>query len=245
MPSKMDPPHPAGLAHVREGALQQFSPTAQEPTAPRAANPPPVAIHRIAGLRPALPAPTAPVRLRDVAAQAQRLQVGHCPVAVVALVAHHFCNVGAVRLNRLDVLGRHDQRLDHRRRVARVGRLHRDADDRATLQVHGVLGLVGQVRPAVLHLRDPRMRVMGMGPVGVRRLLLALCGTYRSVPAQHESVSRCPTLRPAASGTPCSPRPCRGERCCARQRSPPASSRRSPPSFRGPDPRRRAAATPR
>ena len=32
------------------------------------------------------------------------------------------------------------------------------------------------------------------------------CGTYRSVPTRHESVSRCPMLRRAASGTPFFPR---------------------------------------
>ena len=47
------------------------------------------------------------------------------------------------RQHRFDVLRRGDQRLDHRRRVARTGILHGDADDRARLQVDRVLGLVG------------------------------------------------------------------------------------------------------
>ena len=36
-----------------------------------------------------------------------------------------------------------------------------------------MLGLVGQVRPPVFHLRHPRIRIVRMGPFGVRRLLRA------------------------------------------------------------------------
>ena len=36
---------------------------------------------------------------------------------------------------------------------------------------HRMLGLVGQVRPPVFHLRDSRIRIVRMGPFGVRRLL--------------------------------------------------------------------------
>jgi hypothetical protein len=50
--------------------------------------------------------------------------------------------------------------------------LHRDPDDRAGLQVDGFLGLVRQVRAPVFHLRDLRVRIVRMGPIVVRALLL-------------------------------------------------------------------------
>jgi hypothetical protein len=46
--------------------------------------------------------------------------------------------------------------------------------DRTRVQIHGVLGLVGQVRAAILHLRDPRFPVVRIHPVPVRQRLLAL-----------------------------------------------------------------------
>ena len=139
-----------------------------------------------------LPAPTAAVRLRDVAAQAQRLQVGQGPVAVVAFVAHHFFEASSIRLNRLELLGRHDQRLDHRRRVARVSRLHRNAHDRPRFQVRGVLGLVGQVRVWT----PPRMQAFSASPpwsaTTERRRKRRDCsgGTRASFPAGPQRVSR-------------------------------------------------------
>ena len=49
MSSKMDPSHPACLAHVGKRPLQQFSSTPQQATAPHAANPAPVGMHCVAG----------------------------------------------------------------------------------------------------------------------------------------------------------------------------------------------------
>ena len=51
---------------------------------------------------------------------------------------------------------------NHRRRVPVVGVLHRDAHHGARLQVHRMLRGVRQVRPSVLHLRDLRVRILGM-----------------------------------------------------------------------------------
>ncbi len=176
MSSKMDPSHPARLAHVRERPLQHLPATPQEPTASLPADPAPVGIHGVASRLLLLPAPAPPVRLRDVAAQTHRR---HRLVAVIALYLSEGLH-GVVswsragrREHRLHLLGRRDQRLNHRRRVARVGALHRYAHHRAGLQVHRMLGLVGQVLPPVFHLRDPRIRIVRMGPFGVRRLLLA------------------------------------------------------------------------
>ena len=46
-------------------------------------------------------------------------------------------------------------------------------DDGAGLQVDRVLGLVREVRAAVLHLRDARVGVVRMPPVGAAALLRA------------------------------------------------------------------------
>ena len=76
--------------------------------------------------------------------------------------------------DRFDLFGRGDERFDHRRGVAGGRVLHGDAHHGTRLQVHRMLGGVRQMRAAVLHLRDFRVRVVGVGPVVVRPLLLAL-----------------------------------------------------------------------
>ena len=88
MPSKMDPPHPAGLAHVGKRPLEQLPSTPQQATAPRPANPAPVGMHPLAGRRLARPAAAAPVRFRQVAAQSQRRQIRQRLVGVAPFVAH-------------------------------------------------------------------------------------------------------------------------------------------------------------
>ena len=121
-----------------------------------------------------------------------------------------------------------------------VSPLYGHPHDGAAVQVHRVLRLVGEVRPPVFHLRDPRIRIVRMGPFGVRRLLRA--GSVEPAPARPASASPCPTPRPDASGTSCRPPPSRGGRCSATPHSPPTSSRRYPPSCPAPGPRRLAAA---
>ena len=59
-------------------------------------------------------------------------EVNHRVVAVIALVAADVLDARLVRQHRVDLLGRRDQRLDHRRRVARVGAVH-------DLQINGGL----------------------------------------------------------------------------------------------------------
>ena len=83
---------------------------------------------------------------------------------MVALVADQLRDAGPRRQHRVDLLGGGDQRLEHRLGVARIRVLDTDADHRARPQVHGMLGLVRQARPAVLHLRDLRVRVLGRLP---------------------------------------------------------------------------------
>jgi hypothetical protein len=78
------------------------------------------------------------------------------------------CEAAAVGADPLDLLGGFDQRRDAGRRVGFVGILHGYTDAGACLEIDGMLGFVGEVRPAVLHLRDLRVGVVRMRPVVVR-----------------------------------------------------------------------------
>ena len=57
--------------------------------------------------------------------------------------------------------------FDDRRGIALVGVLQGDSDQGAGLQVHRVLSFVGQVRPAIFHLRDLRVGIPRIFPVFV------------------------------------------------------------------------------
>jgi len=65
-------------------------------------------------------------------------------------------------------------RLHHGCRVALVGTLQRHRYNRARLQIHGVLGFLRHMRGAVLHFCNPRIRVMRVLPILIRRALLPL-----------------------------------------------------------------------
>jgi len=56
-----------------------------------------------------------------------------------------------------------------------------DRDNRAGVEVDGMLGFVRQMGPAVFHLRDLRVGIPGMRPVFVRRLLFPLAVQPRQV----------------------------------------------------------------
>ena len=147
MPAQMDAAHPAGLVEMRVGPFQQLAPLPQQPFPARAADPPPVGIHRVPRRRLALPVPPAAVRLRDVAADADGRKPDHRLVAVISLVGHDLHDPR--RADRLDLLGSRDERVDQGRRVARTRVLHRHAHDGACFQVDRMLGGVRQMRAAV------------------------------------------------------------------------------------------------
>jgi hypothetical protein len=66
------------------------------------------------------------------------------------------------RGRRFELLGGLWKRLLNRRRVTLVRTLHGDADDRARVEIDSVFGLVRQMRPAVFHSRDLRVRIVRM-----------------------------------------------------------------------------------
>ena len=76
------------------------------------------------------------------------------------------------RVRGFHLFGRRDRRRDERPRVALIGALHRHRDQRAALQIDRMLGFVRQVRLAVFHFRDLRVRITGAGPLAVRGVLL-------------------------------------------------------------------------
>ena len=105
------------------------------------------------------------------------VEVHHRLIAVIALVRDDLfqrLRLVDVGLRVFDLLGRGRRRFDDRRRVALVSALQGDRDNRARLEVHRMLGFVGQMRPAVFHLRDLRIRIVRVRPVLIRRLLLPL-----------------------------------------------------------------------
>lgn len=96
--------------------------------------------------------------------------MGQQPVVVIPFVRDHFRDgrvAPALDQRRL----RHHQSLRASLAVAPVGAGYRRRHDGLGGQVHRVLGLVGQMRGAVLHLRDASVGVVRVFPVFVGHLL--------------------------------------------------------------------------
>ena len=75
------------------------------------------------------------------------------------------------RIHRLEVCLGLRQGLGKRRGVALIGRVQLGRHHRAGVQIHRVLGLVGQMRRAVLHLGDLGLGVALRNPIRVGKLL--------------------------------------------------------------------------
>jgi len=127
---------------------------------------------------------------------------------VIAFVAHdlgkRFQTDLRFRLGRLlrfplhhvgQIPGRLGQRFPNRCGVTLVGRLQRHRDHSAALHVHGVLGLMRQMRGSVLHLRHPRIRVTGTYPLPIGSLFL-------SFPVDADQVFPCGSLNPGLPRQP-------------------------------------------
>ena len=86
------------------------------------------------------------------------------------------------RIHRLEVCLGLRQGLGKRRGVALIGRVQFGRHHRARVQIHRVLGLVGQMRRAILHLGDLGLGVALRNPIRVGKLLaLALVLQTRQV----------------------------------------------------------------
>jgi hypothetical protein len=91
---------------------------------------------------------------------------------VITLVGHHLFHSLLIDAARRGL--RLFQRFVNRARVALVGCLQRHGHQRSACQIHGMFGLVRQVRTPILHLRDARIRVAGAYPLLIGSLLLSL-----------------------------------------------------------------------
>lgn len=117
----------------------------------RAADAPTIAIHGGACDRVLLPLPSSAIRFGDVAAHAHGFEIHERLVAVIPLLAHDLFDAVAVGPDCFDLLGGFNQRFDACRGVSVVGVLHRHADDRAALEVHGSSALFAKcVRPSFI-----------------------------------------------------------------------------------------------
>ena len=87
-----------------------------------------------------------------------------------------------------DLFAARPQRFINRVRVARCRRLDRHRNNSAGVQIHRMLGLVGQMRAAILHLRDLRIRIMRVLPFIVRTLPCALAVQFRQLLARGVSI---------------------------------------------------------
>ena len=175
--AQMRTAHAPRVIEVRERAFDRLTASPHQAPSASSLHPAAIAIDRRLRVRRLRPVAAASVRLGDVRPDTDRVEVHHRLVAVIPLVADQFVQCLwrlDVPLRVFDLLGRGRHRFDDRRRVALVGALQRDGDNGAGVQVDRMLGFVGQMRPAVFHLRDLRIGVVRVGPLLVRRLLLAL-----------------------------------------------------------------------
>ena len=73
---------------------------------------------------------------------------------MIALVADHLLETVPIGQHRLDLFGGRNQRRSTGRRISFIGVLHGHANDSARLQIDRMLGFVGEMPAAVLHLSD-------------------------------------------------------------------------------------------
>ena len=177
MPAQMRAPHPAGLVGVRERTLDALATSAHQALAAGAPNAPTIRIDGRLGLPRLGPIAAASIRLGDIRPDADGLQIHHDLITVIALVRDQRGErLGVVHLGLriLDLVSGGDRRVANGRRIPRVCALHGHRDDRAGVEVHGMFDLVGQMRAAVFHLGDLRIRIDGAPPGLVRCRLLPL-----------------------------------------------------------------------
>ena len=123
----------------------------------------------------ASPDPPTPIGLGDVAANTRLLQVDEDFVAVIAFVRHHLSEAPGMQFatglgiggHGLQIQLRSQQTPRQRRGVSLGGITQADRDDGLRIQVNRVLGLVRQVRVAILHLRDLGIQIVRVLPVVV------------------------------------------------------------------------------
>src|ERR1700730_10909186 len=122
------------VVEMRTGPFEQFPASSQKAFAASATDAPAIGVHSVPFSALIDPRLSYAVGLADVGANLERLQVVDGRSAVIALVGDDFLDhlhgVIGDSGHRFEVLRRFRQRLLHRGRVALVGTLDRDADNR-------------------------------------------------------------------------------------------------------------------
>jgi hypothetical protein len=166
--------------------LDQFAALLQQLLAIVAFDPPPIRVHRFLLICLPLPIALRSFRFRYIAACLGLLNRQYRLIAVVSLVGYHlrksiqahlrllFRRFLCLPLDQLrQILCRFGQRFLNRRCITLMARVHCDRNHRPGFHVHRVLGFKGYMRAAVLHLRDPRIRITRTHPVLIRSFLLS------------------------------------------------------------------------
>jgi hypothetical protein len=118
MPAQMHAAHPTGFIEMGEGPFQALAPQPQQAQAARAANATTIPVDRATRVAVVLPVSASPIGFRGAASETDGFKVDERLIAVIALVADDFLEAVAIGLHGLDLLGRLNQRLDARLRVA-------------------------------------------------------------------------------------------------------------------------------
>jgi hypothetical protein len=159
---------------MSEGPLDVLAAELLESLAAVPSHPLPVGVHgRLMAFRFALPrTPVCSIRLRNISADATVHAELHQRLGLmVAFVRHHLRNV-CLAVHLVDLrLGLIDTRQD-RLAIGLSGVVDLSRKHQVRVQIHHVLGLVGQVRPPVLHLHDAAVRIAGRFPLFVGNLLV-------------------------------------------------------------------------
>ncbi len=181
MTTEICPPHCTCFIEVCTRSFQSFSPLAKQALSPFSSDTSTISVHGIPRTGVPVPPPFTPLWFGNVASDLQLLEIFYQLRAVISLVGHKLLQSIAFRQHTLELFGRFNERLLDRRRIALVGSLNRDANHRSGFQIHGVFGLVSQMRAAVLHLGDAGVRILRVLPVIVGTLLRPLAIYARQI----------------------------------------------------------------
>src|SRR6185437_13907007 len=179
---------------MREAAFDPFSPLAQELFARFAANAPPILINRLLLFFFSSPLALSPRRLRTVTSYADLFKHDQNITAVITLVQYHrgrpfriyrlLCFRTGLNGHLADLLAALRQCFADCIRVTRGCRVQCYRHHRAGLQIDRMLGLMREVRAAVLHLRDLRIGIMRIDPVLVGAFVGPLAIEFRQLLAR-------------------------------------------------------------
>ena len=134
---------------------------------------------------------------------------------------HLLCFVFSLDCYFPNVLAALGQRFMQGIGVAHCCGLQCHRENRAGIQIHGMLRLMGQMRAAILHLRDLRIRIVRVLPVVVVALLLPLAVQLRQLLAggSFDAGFFCQSLQKLFLRLPVVTPDDRAQRCIGLQRS--------------------------